>query len=45
MIVPRWTAKLMDGVNELPLGEHVWADTRIALGNGCADDTHAGRVH
>jgi maltooligosyltrehalose synthase len=24
----------MDGVSELPLGEKVWADTRIALGNG-----------
>ncbi len=34
VIVPRWTAKLMDAVNELPLGEQVWADTRIALGNG-----------
>jgi (1->4)-alpha-D-glucan 1-alpha-D-glucosylmutase len=29
VIVPRWTAKLMDAVNELPLGEQVWADTRI----------------
>ena len=34
MIVPRWSAKLMDAVNELPLGDQVWADTRIALGNG-----------
>jgi (1->4)-alpha-D-glucan 1-alpha-D-glucosylmutase len=30
VIVPRWTAKLMDAVNELPLGEQVWADTRIS---------------
>jgi (1->4)-alpha-D-glucan 1-alpha-D-glucosylmutase len=29
VIVPRWTAKLMDAVNELPLGEQVWADTRV----------------
>jgi len=29
VIVPRWTAKLMDAVTELPLGEQVWADTRI----------------
>jgi (1->4)-alpha-D-glucan 1-alpha-D-glucosylmutase len=33
VIVPRWTAKLMDGVNDLPIGEKVWADTTIALGN------------
>ena len=36
VIVPRWSAKLMDAVNELPLGEQVWADTRIALGNGAS---------
>ncbi|HKQ13941.1 MAG TPA: malto-oligosyltrehalose synthase [Steroidobacteraceae bacterium] len=29
VIVPRWTAKLMDAANELPLGERVWGDTRI----------------
>jgi (1->4)-alpha-D-glucan 1-alpha-D-glucosylmutase len=29
VIVPRWTAKLMDAVNELPLGDRVWGDTRI----------------
>jgi (1->4)-alpha-D-glucan 1-alpha-D-glucosylmutase len=29
VIVPRWSAKLMDAVNELPLGEQVWADTMI----------------
>ncbi|HEY7640612.1 MAG TPA: malto-oligosyltrehalose synthase [Steroidobacteraceae bacterium] len=34
VIVPRWTAKLMDAVNELPLRERVWADTRVVLGNG-----------
>jgi (1->4)-alpha-D-glucan 1-alpha-D-glucosylmutase len=34
VIVPRWTAKLMEAANELPLGERVWADTRVALGNG-----------
>jgi (1->4)-alpha-D-glucan 1-alpha-D-glucosylmutase len=34
VIVPRWSAKLMDGVSELPVGKHVWADTKIALGNG-----------
>jgi (1->4)-alpha-D-glucan 1-alpha-D-glucosylmutase len=33
VIVPRWTAKLMDAVNELPIGGRVWADTRVALGN------------
>ncbi len=36
VIVPRWTAKLMDGVTELPLGEEVWADTSIALGSTAA---------
>jgi (1->4)-alpha-D-glucan 1-alpha-D-glucosylmutase len=34
VIVPRWPAKLLDGVTELPLGEHVWADTGIAFSNG-----------
>jgi Maltooligosyl trehalose synthase len=29
VIVPRWTAKLMDAVNELPVGDRVWGDTRI----------------
>jgi (1->4)-alpha-D-glucan 1-alpha-D-glucosylmutase len=33
VIVPRWSAKLMDGVSELPVGENVWADTRITLSN------------
>ena len=40
VVVPRWTAKLMDGVTELPLGERAWGDTRIAFGNGVA----AGRM-
>ncbi|MGH8177962.1 MAG: malto-oligosyltrehalose synthase [Steroidobacter sp.] len=31
-IVPRWTAKLMGGNAELPLGERVWGDTRINIG-------------
>lgn len=34
VVVPRWTAKLMDAVNELPLRERVWADTRVVFGNG-----------
>jgi (1->4)-alpha-D-glucan 1-alpha-D-glucosylmutase len=34
VVVPRWTAKLMDAVTELPLRERVWADTRVALGSG-----------
>jgi (1->4)-alpha-D-glucan 1-alpha-D-glucosylmutase len=34
VVVPRWTAKLMDGVNELPLRERVWADTRVVLADG-----------
>jgi maltooligosyltrehalose synthase len=36
VIVPRWTAKLMNGVSELPLGEKVWADTTITLSNGAS---------
>ncbi|HEX2494095.1 MAG TPA: malto-oligosyltrehalose synthase [Steroidobacter sp.] len=31
VIVPRWTAKLMGGATELPLGER-WGDTRIDVG-------------
>jgi len=34
VIVPRWTAKLMDGVTELPLRERVWDDTRVVISNG-----------
>ena len=30
VIVPRWTAKLMDAVNELPLGERCGRTPRIA---------------
>jgi len=32
LIAPRWTAKLMHGETKLPLGEAVWKDTRIGLG-------------
>jgi (1->4)-alpha-D-glucan 1-alpha-D-glucosylmutase len=32
VLVPRWTAKLMNGEMELPLGERVWGDTRIDVG-------------
>lgn len=34
VIVPRWPAKLMHAANELPVGERVWADTKVALGSG-----------
>jgi len=34
VIVPRWTAKLMDCVMELPLRERVWSDTRVVISNG-----------
>ncbi|MGH8236031.1 MAG: malto-oligosyltrehalose synthase [Steroidobacteraceae bacterium] len=46
VIVPRWSAKLMDAVNELPLGDQVWAGTRIAVGSTVATrltDVFAGR--
>ena len=47
MIVPRWSAKLMDAVNDLPLRERVWADTRVVLGNSLSAtalrDLFAGR--
>lgn len=36
VLVPRWTAKLMDGVTELPLRERVWGDTRVVIANGAA---------
>lgn len=36
VIVPRWTARLMEGVPELPLGPGVWGDTRINLGGPTA---------
>jgi len=34
VIVPRWTAKLMDCTTELPLRERVWGDTAVVIGNG-----------
>ena len=34
VIVPRWAAKLMDSVLELPLRERVWGDARVMIGNG-----------
>ena len=36
VVVPRWSARLMDAVNELPLGDQVWTDTRIAFSNGAS---------
>jgi (1->4)-alpha-D-glucan 1-alpha-D-glucosylmutase len=33
VIVPRWVAKLMDAVNDMPLRERVWSDTRVVLGS------------
>ncbi len=36
VIVPRWTAKLMDAATELPLGARVWGDTKIAIGSATA---------
>jgi (1->4)-alpha-D-glucan 1-alpha-D-glucosylmutase len=39
VIVPRWTAKLMDGVNDLPLRERVWGDTRVVLGGNVQTST------
>jgi (1->4)-alpha-D-glucan 1-alpha-D-glucosylmutase len=36
VIVPRWSAKLMDGVSESPVGEKAWADTTITLSNGAS---------
>jgi (1->4)-alpha-D-glucan 1-alpha-D-glucosylmutase len=32
-IVPRWPAKLMNAAMELPIGAHVWSDTRVAIGD------------
>ena len=45
VIVPRWTAKLMDAVNELPLRERVWARYQSSAWQFNARDAHAGRVH
>ena len=36
VIVPRWTAKLMDAAIDLPIGERVWGDTTIAVGDSTA---------
>jgi (1->4)-alpha-D-glucan 1-alpha-D-glucosylmutase len=36
VMTPRWTAKLMGGAAELPLGENVWGDTRVNLGGAPA---------
>jgi (1->4)-alpha-D-glucan 1-alpha-D-glucosylmutase len=33
VVVPRWTAKLMDCICDLPCGTAVWLDTAIGLGN------------
>jgi malto-oligosyltrehalose synthase len=43
VIVPRWSAKLMAAVDELPLGEQVWADTRISAAAGRMKDVLTGR--
>jgi len=32
VIVPRWSAKLMQGAINLPLGAEVWGDTKVMLG-------------
>jgi (1->4)-alpha-D-glucan 1-alpha-D-glucosylmutase len=32
VVVPRWSASLMEAVSALPLGEPVWSDTRISVG-------------
>ncbi|MBM0107426.1 malto-oligosyltrehalose synthase [Steroidobacter sp. S1-65] len=37
VIVPRWPARLMGGVSELPLGD-VWGDTRVQLGEAAATE-------
>jgi (1->4)-alpha-D-glucan 1-alpha-D-glucosylmutase len=34
VILPRWTANLMDCVKELPLRERVWTDTAVVIGSG-----------
>ncbi len=35
VVVPRWSAKLMHGVNELPLAQGVWGDTRVLADTAC----------
>jgi (1->4)-alpha-D-glucan 1-alpha-D-glucosylmutase len=37
VIVPRWPARLMEGVTDLPVGE-VWGDTRVILGADVRED-------
>ncbi|MDY6944108.1 MAG: malto-oligosyltrehalose synthase [Pseudomonadota bacterium] len=37
VIVPRWSARLMAGRTELPLGD-VWGDTKVLLGTGFANE-------
>jgi (1->4)-alpha-D-glucan 1-alpha-D-glucosylmutase len=32
VVVPRWTAKLMDATIDLPIGERIWSDTTITIG-------------
>jgi (1->4)-alpha-D-glucan 1-alpha-D-glucosylmutase len=50
VIVPRWTAKLMEGATSFPVGEQVWGDTRVILGPVAGDifhdvlDTRASRI-
>jgi (1->4)-alpha-D-glucan 1-alpha-D-glucosylmutase len=39
VIVPRWAAKLMDATTELPLGERVWGDTKVAVDSAAAPRT------
>jgi (1->4)-alpha-D-glucan 1-alpha-D-glucosylmutase len=46
VVASRWMAKLMNGVNELPLGEAVWRDTQIDLtpaGDASLQDLFTGR--
>lgn len=39
VIVPRWSAKLMDGISRLPVGD-VWADTRVLLAEEGNEEMH-----
>ncbi len=40
VVVPRWTAKLMDGATSFPVGAQVWDDTRVVLGSIANDAFH-----
>lgn len=40
VVVPRWTAKLMNGATSFPLGAQVWDDTRVVLGSIANDAFH-----